>query len=120
MKFVNRISLIVTPQQPMHQWLIDTKFEGVPSYSELSSESSCYLIEEPTEEQPLDELIAQLISLHSNAIWHSELSVWDEFGDDTPPLRDSEHFKQWFNIALSGLTFDLANQPLLVADVQGI
>lgn len=120
MKLVNRISLIITPRLVMHQWLLDSQFENVPSFAELSQESSCYLLDEPTEEQPLDELLAQLIEKHYQSIWHSELSVWDEFGDHTPELIDSTQFNAWFEVKFSGLTFDLATQRLLVAAVDNI
>ncbi len=120
MKFVNRISLIITPKQPMHQWLVDSGFEDVPSLLELTGESSCYLVDEPEQEQPLDTLIEQLIQSHYTTIWQSELSVWDEFLDLAPQLSDSTQFKQWFNVKLSGLTFDLATAPLMLADVEGV
>lgn len=119
MKFVNRISLIVTPRQPMHQWLLDGGFEDVPSFIELSSESSCYLVDEPESEQELALILEQLIEKHHIQIWHSELSVWDEFLDTAPKLDNPEQFNQWFSVALSGLTFDLAKTPLMVADVEG-
>jgi len=104
----------------MHQWLIDNQLDGVPTFDELSNESSCYLIEEPQEELELQEMLAQLISQYSEKIWRSELAVWDEFGDFSPVLRDSAHFSEWFNVSLSGLTFDLAETNLLVADVEGL
>jgi len=120
MKFVNRISLIITPKQPMHQWLVDNGIDDIPSFIELSSESSCYLVKEPENELPIDQLLAQLIAEYSAQIWRSELSVWDEFADHTPILRDNDQFTQWFSVSLSGLTFDLADTALMVADVEGM
>lgn len=117
MKFVNRIAIIITPRQPMHQWLTTHEFDDIPSLSELSSESSCYLVDEPAQEQPLDELLSQLLQRHGQNIWQSELGVWDEFGDNTPALKDQEQFNLWFDARISGLTFDLAKQPLMVANV---
>jgi len=119
MKLVNRISLIVTPSQTMHQWLIDSQFEGIPDFNELSAESSCYLVDEPQQELAIAEILSQLVEQHGETIWHSELGVWDEFGDNSPAFNGSEQFSQWFNVSLSGLTFDLAAASL-VANVDSI
>lgn len=117
MKFVNRISLIITPRDTTHQWLVSNEFEDVPSLEELSSESSCYLVDEPQQEQPLSQLIDQLLELHGPAIWHSEFGVWDEYQDHSPQYQSSTQFKQWFDVSISGLTFDLSTEPLMVANV---
>lgn len=118
MNFVNRISLIVTPQMPMHQWVISVVGDEAPSLEEMMAESSCYLLDEPAEEVDLQVLINQLISDNFLTIWHNELSVWDEFLDNKPPTLTIEQFQQWFSVNLSGLTFDLASQPLMVANVE--
>ena len=31
---------------------------------------------------------------------------------------NEENFKKWFTVTLSGLTFDLAKSPLMIAPVQ--
>ncbi|NRA62281.1 MAG: hypothetical protein HRU25_15565 [Psychrobium sp.] len=117
MKLVNRISLIVTPRPALHQWLLQIDAQDLPSLEELQSEASCYLIEEPTQEQPLHELLTSLVTQHHQQIWQNELSFWDEFLDHAPALDNVKMFKTWFDISLSGLTFDLAQQPLMVASV---
>lgn len=103
---------------PMHQWVISVVGDEAPSLEEMMAESSCYLLDEPAEEVDLQVLINQLISDNFLTIWHNELSVWDEFLDNKPPTLTIEQFQQWFSVNLSGLTFDLASQPLMVANVE--
>jgi len=117
MNFVNRISLIVTPKQPMHQWISSIAQDETPSFEEISNESSCYLLDEPTQAVDIAQLKTTLIAQHYLTIWNSELSIWDEYLDAAPQNMTQESFNQWFNVSLSGLTFDLATEPLLIAPV---
>lgn len=117
MHLVNRISLIITPKEPMYLWIKDIASDEAPSFEELVSESSCYLLEEPTQDAPIDTLTEQLINHHFQTIWKNELSVWDEYLDNAPANLTIDIFNQWFNVSLSGLTFDLAKEPLLIAAV---
>ena len=115
MNFINRISLIITPKKPMHQWIETLVPNNPPSFEELSSESSCYLLDEPTQETKISELKKTLIKEHFLTIWKSELSIWDEYLDKLPDAMTEIEFNLWFNVSFSGLTFDLANEPLLIA-----
>ncbi|MDP2562263.1 hypothetical protein [Psychrobium sp. 1_MG-2023] len=118
MKLVNRISLIITPKQPMYQWLQQVAAEEVTSLEELQLESSCYLLDEPTDEIAISPLKQQLVEQHYRMIWQSELEVWDEFLDQAPELKDLAMFLEWFDVKFSGLTFDLASNNLMVANTQ--
>ncbi|NRA71681.1 MAG: hypothetical protein HRU24_11705 [Gammaproteobacteria bacterium] len=120
MKLLNRISLVITPQQPMLDWITTFTNEELPSLIEFQSESSSYLLDEPENELPIDVLITEIISQHYLTIWQSELSVWDEFLDHAPTQPNLNLFLQWFNVQLSGLTFDLAQDQLMVADVESM
>jgi len=102
----------------MHQWIEIVAPDEAPSAQELMNESSCYLLDEPEQEETLDVLISQLISANYQKIWKNELSVWDEYLDDMPSVMNETEFKNWFNVTLSGLTFDLAQSPLLTASVE--
>lgn len=117
MKLINRIALIVTPQQPLLDWITGFSDESLPSLSELQQESSTYLLDEPVQEQQLDKLLLQLTAQHYQQIWDSELAIWDENLDHRPQDFTLDHFKMWFKVSLSGLTFDLGKQKLMVADV---
>lgn len=120
MKLINRIALIVTPQAPMLEWIKTLDEEQVPTLQELQQESSTYLLDEPTQEQPLDLILQQLITEHYGQVWRSEMAIWDEFLDNAPADMDLATFKTWFNVSLSGLTFDLSSQQLMSADVDSI
>lgn len=118
MNFINRISLIVTPKSPMHQWVTSVAEDEAPTLEEMTSESSCYLLDEPEYETELNELTQALIQANFQQIWRNELAVWDEYLDNAPSDMSQATFEQWFNVCLSGLTFDLAKQPLMVAKVE--
>jgi len=117
MNFVNRISLIVTPKPLMHQWVVDVAADEAPTLEEMAAESSCYLLEEPQEDCDIAELTATLIEQNFLEIWQNELAVWDEYLDNVPSDMSQAQFSLWFDVKLSGLTFDLAKEPLLVAKV---
>lgn len=102
----------------MHQWIQTVAPQEAPSFEDLMNESSCYLIDEPEMESPLNELISQLINTHYQTIWQNELTVWDEYLDHKPSIMNESEFKKWFNVTLSGLTFDLAKSPLMTASVE--
>jgi len=116
MKFLNRIALIVTPKQPMADWIASFD-ETAPTLLELQQEASSYLLDEPTQEQPLDHLLNQLVSEHYQAIAENEFKVWDEYLDHAPANFEQAQFELWFSVKLSGLTFDLAKQQLMSAAV---
>ena len=120
MKFVNRIALVIKPRQPLLDWICSFDAEEAPTLDELRNEASLYLLDEPTEEMPQAELLAQLIDAHYEDIFASELAIWDEFGDHAPAQRDRDTFQLWFDVSLSGLTFDLAKAPLMRADVDAM
>ena len=117
MNFVNRVSLIITPKEPMYQWIKSVAQEDAPSFDEISNESSCYLLDEPMQAAEISELKKALINQYFLTIWKSELSIWDEYLDKQPDSMNEDTFTQWFNVTFSGLTFDLASEPLLVAPV---
>lgn len=117
MKFLNRIALIIKPRQPLLDWLHAIGAEDLPSLEELRDEASLYLVDEPTEEQPMADILNALIDAHWQKIFQNELSIWDEFGDHHPSPQDRPLFLSWFDVSLSGLTFDMASSPLMVADV---
>ena len=120
MKFVNRIALVIHPRQPLLDWICTFNADEAPSLEELRNEASLYLLDEPLEEMPQAELLAQLIDSHYRDIFANELAIWDEYGDHQPASLDRNSFDLWFDVSLSGLTFDLAKAPLMRADVEAM
>ncbi len=118
MKLINRSALVVTPKQPYADWVngLDPQISGMErplSLQEHQQEGRVYLIPETAvESEPAPELSALWRSIFDN-----ELSAWDEFGDARPTALSLEMFHSWFSVAPQVLVFDLAEQPLLLADL---
>lgn len=120
MNFVNRVSLIITPKQSMYEWIKTVAQDDAPSFEEISNESSCYLLDEPDQNVEISQLKQMLVTQYFLTIWKSELSIWDEYLDKIPENMNEETFNEWFNVCFSGLTFDIASEPLLLAPVNQI
>ncbi|MCW8885534.1 MAG: hypothetical protein OQK12_09805 [Motiliproteus sp.] len=112
---------MVRPRQPYVDWVngLDAETTGLEqsmSLEQHQSEGRVYLIEEQQQPQSADNLLESCW----HQIWENELRGWDEFGDDWPTIEGLEQFLQWFDVEPQLLTFDLAKEPLMVADMESM
>ncbi|WP_207062020.1 hypothetical protein [Motiliproteus sp. SC1-56] len=118
MKLINRSALLVLPRQPYVDWVngLETDISGLEAPLSLEAhraEGRVYLVTEGGENA---DVAAQLDRLWRR-IWDNELGAWDEFGDAWPaPSRAL--FERWFEVAPQLICFDLADEPLLVAQME--
>ena len=113
MKLLNRAGLSIRPRQPFVDW-IHSVTDSAPSLAELSLEAMLYLIDEVEQESDFDCAIDQ----HWSTIFENELEAWDEFGDHWPKNITREQFDSWFAVDRQLMSFDLSQQPLLLATVR--
>ena len=104
---INRIAAIVEPKEPYLAWARALDGDD-PSIDSLSAEdlTSVYLIDEDENaERSLQRNWAWIFEekLYS---WHRERKAW-------PPKRTYKVFREWFDVRLVDLVFDLSDESLV-------
>jgi hypothetical protein len=116
MKLLNRSALVVLAKAPFADWIaslpVDEENPAL-SLAELREAGNVYLLNEVEQEQDFADQLAARWSM----IFENELSAWDEFEDAWPEPRTQAMFESWFDVAEQIMVFDVADDPLLVADL---
>ena len=107
---VNRIAVVVEPKEPYYAWDRALDDDG-PSIDSMSRESmtSVYLIDEAENAEK---------SLRRNWSWifEEKLFSWHRDREGWPKKRTYKCFRDWFEVRLIDLVFDLSESPLLQED----
>ena len=103
---VNRVAVIVRHKQPYADWA-NTFNDGVP-YVLGNHRPNCYLIDE------MDDLSdqARVLRKHWENIFEAELEGWMRFPEDWPEKRTYREFKQWFEVELIEMVWDISSKGL--------
>lgn len=116
MKMLNRSALRLRARPAFIEWCASVAIENVEELAVLKSQleqtGSVYLIDEAQSE---DDFTAAIAS-GAKAILKNELSAWCIDQTLWPELLDSTRLEQWFTISVELMAFDLAQEPLLIAD----
>lgn len=117
MKLLNRISVGVQPRQPYVDWVnsLPTELTEIAeplTLQQHQQESRVYLLDESDQEGAALVLNSKLWE----RIFTNELSAWDEFADHWPELT-LERFQNWFVLLEMPVVFDVAEEPLLRAEL---
>ena len=120
MKLLNRSSVTLLAKAPFAEWVMqlpldDEQMEAPVSADVLCQEGNVYLISEVDSEADFQ----QALQRHWRQMLENELSAWDEFGDHWPDLS-YELLCDWFEIKHQIMTFDLAEDTLLVASLEDL
>ena len=107
---VNRIAVVVEPKEPYYAWARALD-DDEPSIDSMSRESitSVYLIDEAENAEK---------SLRQNWEWifEEKLISWHRDREAWPDKRTYTSFRDWFEVRLIDLVFDLSESPLLQED----
>ncbi len=103
---INRITTVVEPLKPFLSWA-DSLDDHGPRIESLSREqrTSVYLIEDDDGERALRRHWAWIFEEKLHA-WHRDPRAW-------PRRRTYRMFREWFDVRLVHLVFDLADAPVL-------
>lgn len=104
---VNRIAVIVRPKQPYADWANSFDDDGVP-YELGEQRPNCYLIDE------IDDLADQtrVLRKYWKQIFEEELEGWMRFPEDWPEKRTYREFKQWFQVEIIEMVWDIGKKGL--------
>lgn len=108
---INRAAVVVEPREPYLAWARALDGEN-PTIDTLSREArtSVYLIDE-------DDDAERSLRRHWEWIFEEQLHSWHRDPRDWPRKRTYKLFRQWFDVRLVGLVFDLGDGPLLQEDL---
>jgi len=101
--YIDRSAIVVKPLKPFADWLIKLYPEdGYPEFME----SSIYLVNDE-----IDDLEAWL-KKKFDKFFMFELENWHTFKKEWPQKRNYKMFKQWFQVELSTMVFDMEKKPV--------
>ena len=106
---VNRSVFIVVPREPFWQWLSNLPHSdlGDLTLAELQQDANSYLVPAC---QNIDEVWDE-IEARTETIFAAELADWCDDESYWPDLT-AELFNEWFNVQLSSIVTDLADEPI--------
>lgn len=117
MKIINRSALRLRARPTFIEWCTNTAHESAENLSAMKSEleqiGSVYLINEVESEEDFTTAIVT----HAPDMVKNELSAWCIDHLLWPEVLDAALLEQWFTISTELMTFDLAEDQLLIADV---
>lgn len=116
MELVNRVALIVTPKRRYAEWIRSVAPDSRPlNTDQLKSMATVFVVEGLDEEPDVRDLVDENydeIFEHMLEAWTSDQSLW-------PPNRTAHVFRDWFDVTLQDLLFDLSpDAPWLEADAE--
>lgn len=101
--YIDRYGIVVKPLKPFADWLFNLYPEdGYPEFIE----SSIYMVNDE-----IDDLEAWL-KKKFDKFFMFELENWHTFKKEWPQKRTYKMFKQWFQVELSTMVFDMEKQPV--------
>ena len=106
---VNRSVFIVVPREPFWQWLSNLPHSdlGDLTLAELQQDANSYLVPAC---QNIDEVWDE-IEARTETIFAAELADWCDDESYWPGLT-AELFNEWFNVQISSIVTDLADEPI--------
>ncbi len=106
---VNRSVFIVVPREPFWQWLSNLPHSdlGDLTLAELQQDANSYLVPAC---QNIDEVWDE-IEARTETIFAAELADWCDDESYWPDLT-AELFNEWFNVQISSIVTDLADEPI--------
>ena len=106
---VNRSVFIVVPREPFWQWLSNLPHSdlGDLTLAELQQDANSYLVPAC---HNIDEVWDE-IEARTETIFAAELADWCDDESYWPDLT-AELFNEWFNVQISSIVTDLADEPI--------
>lgn len=99
--YIDRQSIIIKPLQPFLDWY----YNLYPEDSELIIKGCSYLIHESTDAE-------SWLKKKYDMIFTLELESWHGNKKDWPQKRSYKMFKQWFQVDISTMVYDLEDEPI--------
>jgi hypothetical protein len=110
---LNRTIVLLVPKLPFLEWLNDAEpAEQALTMEDLCEDNEAFLIPQLNDEQDSTRWVEKRWSIlfeHMLEEWVVDETLW-------PQQRTLELFREWFDIEIHTLAWDLADEPLLIED----
>src|SRR5687767_12907123 len=118
MQVVERVALIVRPKRKCVEWVnrsADPDEAPIP-LEEARAHATTYLVAINEDEEPD---LQSLVEEHSSDLWELALGEWVDDEDLWPKNRTAHLFRDWFDVELVDLVWDLDEGLPLTAEAVG-
>lgn len=105
--YINRYAIVIKPRQPLFDWV--NKLHPADKITEVE-EANIYLVNDQ-----MDDLEKWLLK-NFDTFFKMELDEWHPNKKEWPKNRDYKMFKQWFQVNISSMIYDLEKRPVLKCD----
>lgn len=100
--YINRTAILVKPLQPFLDWCSNLYPEEIDEMSEINT----YLISEDIYD------VDTWLKKKFDTIFKYELEAWHSNKKEWPQRRNYKKFKQWFQVDISRMVFDMEKEPV--------
>lgn len=114
MNTVNRAIAVVKPKQPFADWINSHRAadEHPVDLNLIRLDCNSYLIDDVAFSADAD---VAILHFHS-VFFEDQLNEWYTEEEMWPEVRDYPAFRQWFDVEIHSVVFDLGNTPLVVEE----
>ena len=108
--YINRSAIILKPQQPFVDWYFKLNPEDELDTEEDIKEINIYLVDDGIDD------VEKWLKKKFDKFFMMELDEWCENKKEWPQKRNYKMFKQWFQVDVSTMIYDLEKQPVLKSE----
>lgn len=108
--YINRSAVILKPQQPFIDWYFNLNLEDELSFEEDIKETNIYLVDDKIDD------VEKWLKKKFDKFFTMELDEWCADKKDWPQKRNYKMFKQWFQVDVSTMIYDLEKIPVLKSE----
>jgi hypothetical protein len=108
--YINRSAIILKPQQPFIDWYFNLNPEDELSFEEDIKETNIYLVDDKIDD------VEKWLKKKFDKFFMMELDEWCADKKDWPQKRNYKMFKQWFQVDVSTMIYDLEKIPVLKSE----
>jgi len=108
--YINRSAVILKPQQPFIDWYFNLNPEDELSFEEDIKETNIYLVDDKIDD------VEKWLKKKFDKFFTMELDEWCADKKDWPQKRNYKMFKQWFQVDVSTMIYDLEKIPVLKSE----
>jgi hypothetical protein len=108
---VNRCAVTLKPKAPFWQWVKSTDDTGEDMLKDAAKENNIYLIPDYENAADIYKSIESYVANNYKKLFTNELIGWWTDPDDFPELT-YQRFKDWFEITVHTLIFDMVVSPI--------
>ena len=101
--YINRYAIVIKPQQPFFHWLNALYPEDKITEVE---ENNIYLVSDEIDD------VNTWLKKKYDRLFKMELDDWHTNKKEWPQKRTYKMFKQWFNVEVSTMVYDLEKKPV--------